>query len=83
MPEEGWNTPKYCSMTCLRLEEEVLISFLTSVWYQLIQSDFNLISGLESDFTEGEIEITLQYDFTEGKTEVTLQFDFTEWENWN
>ena len=62
-------------MTCLRLEEEVLISF------QLIQSDFNLISGLESDFTEGEIEITLQYDFTEGKTEVTLQFDFTEWEN--
>ena len=30
MPEEGMEA-NYCSMTCLKLEEEVLISSLTSI----------------------------------------------------
>ena len=35
--EEGWNIPKYCSMTCLRLEEKRLVSFFTSKYKSLCE----------------------------------------------
>ena len=45
MPEEA----KYCSMTCLKLEEEVLISFLTPGKIYVKMSKNLLMSVCESN----------------------------------